>query len=430
MKLSSVVKAFLALTVLGVAAPRLMAADPPANPPQAEKSADKSPAPSNAPTPTPSDSKSAADNAAPRIPSPSNAPSSNPTNSNPAAGKPAAPSSPSSPNAPSPTPSTPGAPNTQPQPGAQPPAPNAGQPANNRPTPPRTFGDRNRPDDRRDDARDNRDDRRNDNDRNADQNRNRPEFRRGPTPHQTNRALTTDANRGVAAGAGVRSNANLGLAFGTGVGAGLVINSIAPGGFFANAGFQPGDQIVSVGGQRFNNQGGFYSYLYSVQPGQRIPFVVLRNGQQQTLYWTPTQEFTQQISQSAPAGPGMNFLGIILDEQVDDAAMVANVEPNSPAYQAGVRPNDMIVGINDQHVQTRDDFVAAASNLSGGPVDLHVSRTMSMHIVPTGNAQQTTSSAAPGPPSPPQPAVTPVPANQPQAAPQQAPARRGLFRRR
>jgi len=226
------------------------------------------------------------------------------------------------------------------------------------------------------------------------------------------------------------------------VGAGLLINSIAPGGFFANAGFQPGDQIVSVGGQRFNNQGSFYNYLYNVQPGQRIPFVVLRNGQQQTLYWTPTQEFTQQFVQNAPAGNGMNFLGIILDQQVDDAAVVANVEPNSPAYQAGVRPNDMIVGVNDQQVQTRDDFVAAANNLSGGPVDLHVSRTMSLHVVPTGNAQQTTSNVGPPPgappqpnvapaepPAAPQPAVAPAPSNRPQAVPQQAPVRRGLFRR-
>jgi len=234
---------------------------------------------------------------------------------------------------------------------------------------------------------------------------------------------------------GARNNANLGLGFGAGGGAGLVINSIAPGGYFANAGFQQGDQIVSVGGQRFNNQGSFYNYLYNVQPGQRIPFVVLRNGQQQTVYWTPTQEFTQEFVQNAPAGNGMNFLGIILDEQVDDAAVVANVEPNSPAYQAGVRPRDVIVGVNDQQVQTRDDFVAATNNLSGGPADLHVSRTMSLHVMPAGNVQQTTSNGGPqpnvapaGPPAPPQPTVAPVPANR-QGVPQQAPVRRGLFRR-
>jgi outer membrane biosynthesis protein TonB len=268
----------------------------------------------------------------------------------------------------------------------------------------------------------------------------------GAIRHQTNRALSNDALSNDAANqrtgrdnvnvnaqgrTNVRGNAaNLGLAFGAAAAANspLVISSIGPRGYFANAGFQQGDQIVSVGGQRFNTQAAFYNYLGGVQVGQRIPFIILRNGQQQTVYWTPTQELVQEFAQAAPVNSANNFLGIHLDDQVNDAAVVADVDRNSPADQAGVRPDDVIVAVNGQQVSNPEDFSRAVANVSeGSPVGLNVSRMLALQIGQNAPVQQT----GPVPPAPnatnvapaQQGTVTPVPVTP-------APVRRGgLFRR-
>jgi hypothetical protein len=254
--------------------------------------------------------------------------------------------------------------------------------------------------------------------------------RQGAIRHQTNRAYSNDPN-GPRAGAeanvnarrNMRGNANVGLTFGANTGAGgLQISSIGPNGYFGNVGFQPGDQIISAGGQQFNNQNAFYGWLGTVQVGQRVPIIVNRNGQQQTVYWTPTQEFTQQYAGATPA-TGQRLLGIVLDDQQQDAAVVASVEPNSPAQQAGVRPNDMIVAVSGRQVSSPNEFADTIAQVpQGSAVDLAVSRTMNLHLatgVPqAAGPQSATGNAGAG-------VVSPAPAQQYN----QQPARRGLLRR-
>src|SRR5262249_52434830 len=137
---------------------------------------------------------------------------------------------------------------------------------------------------------------------------------------------------------------NLGLTFAGGANGPLLISSIAANSYFSNIGLRSGDRIVSVGGRNFNNQAAVFSLLGAVPVGQHVPFVILRGGQQFTMYWTPTQQFVEQF-QALPASEPVNFLGIRLDDQVQDAAIVAAVEPGSPAQRAGVKPGDAIESI-------------------------------------------------------------------------------------
>jgi len=260
-----------------------------------------------------------------------------------------------------------------------------------------------------------------------------PKNRQQPTRHQTNR-VDSNAPNGPRAGVGAnanansgrnaRGNANVGLTFGPNTGAGgLQISAIGPNSPFGDVGFQQGDQIISAGGQRFNNQDAFYGWMGTAQVGQRVPIIVIRGGQQQTVYWTPTAEFIQQYSQRGTA-TGQNFLGIYLAEDQQHAAVVADVEPNSPAHRAGVRPNDMIVAVSGQEVSNADEYADAVAQVPpGSAVDLAVSRTMNLQIM-TGPAQTGVPQSVTASPAP--PAVAPVPAQQ--YNPQ--PARRGLRRGR
>ncbi|MCE9603707.1 MAG: PDZ domain-containing protein [Planctomycetia bacterium] len=191
----------------------------------------------------------------------------------------------------------------------------------------------------------------------------------------------------------------------------LTLSTIAQNSVFTNAGFLPGDQFVSFGGTPISSQASFYQNLGSVQAGQRVPVVVLRNGQQQTLYWTPDQRFVQmqptfrEVSyvDVQPAAVGGNTLGIRLDESVTDAAVVATVAAGSPAANAGVRQGDQIVALNDQEVHSPAQFESAAAQLPvNSAARISVARTLDLQISPV---QRTSAVVPQGGPSNVQPAA-------------------------
>lgn len=258
----------------------------------------------------------------------------------------------------------------------------------------------------------------------------------GAIRRQTNRPLSDDRDdRRAARDRGGRdrdyaahfSNLGLNLTVATNGASPLVISSIGPRGYFVDAGFRPGDQIISANGQRFTSQAALYTWLGTVPIGQRVAIVIVRNNREETIYWTPSPEFMQAYAKVNMPNTHSSFLGIYLDEQVDDAAVVADVERDSPADQAGVQPDDVIVAFNGERVSNRDDFHRAVSGTGENtPIDLHVSRTLALHIGPNQPVTQT-GAIVPATPTP--PTVTPVPADLPPVRVQRAPPRGGLFRR-
>jgi len=54
------------------------------------------------------------------------------------------------------------------------------------------------------------------------------------------------------------------------------------------------------------------------------------------------------------------------DLRVNEGAMIYYMNPGTPASNAGLRPGDVIVGINDTKIQTADDAILAIRNYSVG----------------------------------------------------------------
>lgn len=195
--------------------------------------------------------------------------------------------------------------------------------------------------------------------------------------------------------------AQLGLNFAANAANALTLSAINRNSVFANAGFLPNDQFVSIGGTPIANQAAFYRYLGSVPVGQRVPIVVSRNGQQQTIYWTPDQRFVQMQptfrSYVAAARPvaGAGMLGINLDPNVTDAAIVASVDEGSQAANAGVRQGDQIVALNDQEVHNPQQFEQAAAQIApNASARIAVARTVELQA---GAVQQTGVTVSSGP---------------------------------
>jgi len=205
-----------------------------------------------------------------------------------------------------------------------------------------------------------------------------------------NAATNLNAAQNINAQTATRISSALGLNWAaTAANTGLTIADLTQNTAFRGVGFVPGDQIVSIGGQTIANPVDFARYIYSVQPGQRVPIVVTRNGVQQTLYWTPDQQFVQLLTQEyraasvMPAAPDAEYLGIRLDPREQRAVVVASVAPNSPAAEAGVRSGDMITAVNRTPVRTPAEFVDIASQLGpNDPVQLSLNRVQNVNVSP------------------------------------------------
>ncbi|MGI8979088.1 MAG: PDZ domain-containing protein [Pirellulaceae bacterium] len=198
------------------------------------------------------------------------------------------------------------------------------------------------------------------------------------------RDTVRDARGSVNASANARANlrwqdlrsADLGLWFNGNANAnvsdGLVIADVATQGPIAKLGFQEGDRIVSVNGQRIARQADFMQYLFSSNVADgRVAVIVNRGGKQQTIYMEPQIFLTHVNSYESDR---LEQIGIVADDRVQDRVLVWRVTPRSPAYFAGLRAGDVIVSFNKQPVSTFAELSQFAAKADAGPIALEVQR--------------------------------------------------------
>ncbi len=91
-------------------------------------------------------------------------------------------------------------------------------------------------------------------------------------------------------------------------------------------------------------------------------------------------EETLQVERGQPSGIQSSrdegaALGVTLAEQPDGTVQVSGVMPNSPAAEAGIRPGDRILAINDQLVSnSRDVTYLVSSQAPGKKITIRIDR--------------------------------------------------------
>jgi membrane-associated protease RseP (regulator of RpoE activity) len=165
-----------------------------------------------------------------------------------------------------------------------------------------------------------------------------------------------------------------GLQFGQATNQGLAINTIAHDHFFFQSGLRPGDVLVSFAGRPIRSQADFNRWVF-FQPGQRVPVVVLRNGQPQTIYIVHQQRPGVEYQAGYAPASGGAYLGVTFDAQTPQQAIVRTVSPGSPAERAGIRPGDVIFAVNGNQVGGSQDVIRVVSSMQPGqPIDVAISR--------------------------------------------------------
>jgi membrane-associated protease RseP (regulator of RpoE activity) len=90
----------------------------------------------------------------------------------------------------------------------------------------------------------------------------------------------------------------------------------------------------------------------------------------------PNRPATSTLGITPPAAAGTGWLGFAIDDTVVTGRLVVvEVSPDGPAAKAGVRPQDMLLAINGNHLQTGDELAAAlAAIVPGQRVKMAVGR--------------------------------------------------------
>ena len=172
----------------------------------------------------------------------------------------------------------------------------------------------------------------------------------------------------------------LGKKFGLKVGQkGVLISKVFDGSPAQKGGLQQGDVIIKYDGKPVRSSHELAIRVGQTKVGKKVEIVVIRNGETRTeTVKIGTRKENQQVAESgnskAPEEMGFEVqeltpkLAKHLDLKVTKGILVVSVDRSGPAYEAGLRPNDVIVEVNRKKVTTLKEFNKALSKKSEGGV--------------------------------------------------------------
>jgi Do/DeqQ family serine protease len=167
----------------------------------------------------------------------------------------------------------------------------------------------------------------------------------------------------------------IGEALGIGVVQGAVISQVDSGSPAERAGVRIGDVVVSIDGRPVSDAGDLRNAVGLAPIGDELRLTVLRDGREKTL-----RAEVAPVAAGIEAGQaGVPLLtGALLLEESEEGVLVGEVEPGSRAWRLGLRPKDLIRGVNRRPVGSLAELRAAleragravALNLERGNTDL------------------------------------------------------------
>jgi serine protease Do len=152
---------------------------------------------------------------------------------------------------------------------------------------------------------------------------------------------------------------------------GALVAGVQPDAAAARAGLEPGDVITAVNGQAVQNPRDLATNVASVQPGEEVKLQVVHEGDTRTVSLKVGQMPNEQVAGNDRAQEPRERIGLALAPLSPDlrneldvpdgtrGAVVRNVEPGSPADQAGLQAGDVIVGVGGKKVTSPTDAASA-----------------------------------------------------------------------
>jgi serine protease Do len=159
---------------------------------------------------------------------------------------------------------------------------------------------------------------------------------------------------------------------------GAVVSEVQPDSPGAKAGLKVGDVITKIDGHDVNDAGQLQVEVSQLRPGTTANLEVLRDGKSMTLPIT-VQELGNKHSDETASNPegkarwgiGLADLDSGTRQQIQapesvHGAVVARVQPGSPADNAGLAQGDVIEQVDHKDIKTAQDAQQALSSIPKG----------------------------------------------------------------
>lgn len=162
-----------------------------------------------------------------------------------------------------------------------------------------------------------------------------------------------EIKRGLLGIKGTEMSADIAKAFNLDVQRGAFVSEVLPGSGSAKAGVKAGDIITSLNGKPLNSFAELRSRIATTEPGTKVKLGLLRNGKPLEV------EVTLDTSTSSSASAEMITPALegatLSDGQLKDGGKgikIDEVVKGSPAAQAGLQKEDVIIGVNRDRVNS------------------------------------------------------------------------------
>ncbi len=150
---------------------------------------------------------------------------------------------------------------------------------------------------------------------------------------------------------------------------GALISQVYAGSPAEKAGLKVGDVVTEVDGVKIKNSQDVVREVLKKKVGQKVNFVVLREGKRLEISVT-TAQMPEKIGKRGPAKPAKEWFGLKISNVTPEIAKqlglaktegvaIVGVQPNSAAQAAGLKPGDIILEVNHQKIFNEEDYSAA-----------------------------------------------------------------------
>src|SRR6185503_17345211 len=159
---------------------------------------------------------------------------------------------------------------------------------------------------------------------------------------------------------------------------GALVSGVNPNMPAEKAGLRNGDVITEFNGKRVADSRHLKLHVAQTTPGTTVPVKIVRDGKAKTVQVTvkelPGSEVASnkrsddaENSTDALHGVAVGDLDSATRQRLDipanvNGALITQVEPNSPAYETGLREGDVILEVNRKPVRGAEDAVRLTEN--------------------------------------------------------------------
>lgn len=162
-----------------------------------------------------------------------------------------------------------------------------------------------------------------------------------------------EVKRGLLGIKGMEMSADIAKAFNINVQRGAFVSEVLPNSGSAKAGIKSGDVIVSLNDKPLSSFAELRSRIATTEPGAKVKLGLIRDGKPLNVEVTLDKSTSSSASAEliAPALQGAK----LSDGQLKDGTKgisIETVEKSSPAAQAGLHQDDVIIGVNRTRVQS------------------------------------------------------------------------------